>query len=49
MRYEREVYCDRQESLPAPKPGSSVWLRQSCPAFTARKEYLPIEGSQYWF
>ena len=49
MRYHRKAYFDRQEFLPAPKPGCSVWPRQSCPAFSPRKEHLPIEGSQCWF
>lgn len=40
---------DRRERLPEPKPGGSVWPRQSCPAFSPRKEHLPTEDSQCWF
>lgn len=49
MQYDCNAYCDRREALPAPKPGGSVWPRQSCPAFTPRKERLPIDGGQCWF
>ena len=49
MRYDCTAYCDRKNSLPAPKPGGSVWPRQNCPVFTPRKEYLPIDGPQCWF
>lgn len=49
MQYDCNAYCDRREALPAPKPGGSVWPRQSCPAFTPRKEHLPIEGGQCCF
>ena len=49
MLRESEAYRDRREALPTPKPGGSVWPRQSCPAFTPRKEYLPMGGSQCWF
>lgn len=49
MRYDCTAYCDRPPPLSAPKPGGSVWPRQSCPAFTPRKEYLPIDGPQCWF
>ena len=40
---------DRRERLSEPKPGGSVWPRQSCPAFSPRKEHLPTEDSQCWF
>lgn len=33
MGYNSKADYDRRESLPAPKPGGSVWLRQSCPSF----------------
>lgn len=49
MQCDCTAYCNRQEVLPAPKPGGSVWPRQSCPAFTPRKEYLPMDGRQCWF
>ncbi len=49
MWHDRNAHFDRRESLPAPKPGSSVWPRQHCPEFTPRKEHLPTEGSQCWF
>ena len=49
MRYGCETSCGRWEPLLALQPGSSVWPRQSCPAFTPRKEHLSIEGSQCWF
>ena len=49
MRHEYEVYSDRREVLPAPKPGGSVWPRQSCPAFASRKEHLSLESCQCWF
>ena len=49
MDSDRKAHFDHRESLPAPKPGGSVWPRQSCPAFTPRKEHLPIEGRQCWF
>ena len=49
MGYDRKADNGRRESLPAPRPGASVWPRQSCPVFTPRKEHLPIEGSQCWF
>lgn len=49
MRYDQKGYYDRQEILPAPKLGGSVWPRQSCPAFTPRKGHLPTEGKQCWF
>lgn len=49
MQYDCTAYCNRQEVLPAPKPGGSVWPRQSCPAFTPRKEYLSMDGRQCWF
>lgn len=49
MGCDGDVYFDRRELLPAPKPGGSVWPGQSCPAFTPRREHLPIEGSQCWF
>ena len=49
MRYDCTAYCDRKNSLPAPKPGGSVWPLQNCPVFTPRKEYLPIDGLQCWF
>lgn len=40
---------DRREALSAPRPGGSVWPRQSCPAFVARSGHLALEGSQCWF
>ena len=46
MGCDHTAYCDRRESLPAPKPGGSVWPRQSCPAFMPRNGHLPMEGSQ---
>lgn len=49
MSYQHKAYCDRFDFLSAPRTGGSVWPRQSCPAFTPRKEHLPIEGSQCWF
>lgn len=49
MRCGCAISCDRQGALPAPKPGGSVWPRQSCPAFTPRKEHLPTESGQCWF
>ena len=49
MPYNNKASRDRREALPTPKPGGSVWPRQSCPEFTARKEHLEIGGSQCWF
>ena len=49
MQYDRSAHGDRREILPSPKPGGSVWPRQSCLAFVPRKEHLSIEGSQCWF
>ena len=49
MRYDCTAYCDRPPPLSAPKPGGSVWPRQSCPAFTPRKEQLSIDAIQCWF
>ena len=49
MLRESEAYRDLRDSLPAPKPGGSVWPRQSCPEFSGRKGHLPIEGGQCWF
>lgn len=49
MQYDCKAYDDRREPLSAPKRDGSVWPSQSCPAFTPRKEHLPIEGSQCWF
>ena len=49
MQYDRKAYDDRQHPLSNPKPGGSVWPRQSCPAFAPRKAHLPADGSQCWF
>lgn len=49
MLHDCEANCDRRDSLPAPRPGRSVWPRQSCPAFVPRKGHLTIDGSQCWF
>lgn len=49
MRYDCKTPCERQHPLPDPKPGGSVWPRQSCPAFAPRKAHLPTDGSQCWF
>ena len=40
---------ERREVISAPKPGGSVWPRQSCPAFLPRQGHLSIEGPQCWF
>ena len=49
MQHDDTPACDRRDRLPAPKPGGSVWPRQSCPAFLPRKAYLLVDGSQCWF
>lgn len=40
---------DCRAVLAAPKPGGSVWPRQSCPAFVPRNGHLDLEGQQCWF
>ena len=37
------------KKLPTSKPGSSVWPRDSCPAFSPREGWLPIEKEQCWY
>lgn len=49
MKQKCGLIHERKGCLPAPKPGESVWPRESCPAFTARKNHLPLEGSQCWY
>ena len=35
--------------LPVPKSGCSVWPGDSCPAFSPREGWLPIEKEQCWY
>lgn len=49
MKQERDLIRERKGCFPAPKPEGSVWPRESCPAFTARKNHLPLEGRQCWY
>ena len=49
MQSDCNIYGDRRNALAAPRPGGSVWPRQSCPAFTPRRAHLPADGRQCWF
>ena len=40
---------DAGKKLPEPKSGGSVWPTDSCPVFSPRDSWLPIEKEQCWY
>ena len=40
---------DEGKRLTVPRPGGSVWPKDSCPAFFPRAGWLSIEKEQCWY